>query len=123
MIYSVRYCGWGIQHDCILGLRNVLQLDYLCAQKREIPVLGLISSNQEVAPFIEKGAHAIRLWEDQLEPDLQETIQSAGCEVWVTAGKPGASAGDIDGPRANRLRAAGIDGLILNDPGVVTKQW
>lgn len=107
--------------DCILGLRNLWQLDYLRAQRREIPVLGLISSNFEVPLFIEKGARSIRLWEYELEFHLQKNIQRAGCEVWVTAGKPGASAGDIDAPRAKRLCKAGIDGLILNDPGLVAK--
>jgi hypothetical protein len=64
------------------------------------------------------------VWEEDLTSELQRVVKERDRQIWITAGlrSKGETAGQIDRHRVAALFARGIDGIMLNDPALVTRQ-
>ena len=112
-----------VEMDVVLGIRDLKHLDAFKSQGQPIRVLGLVADYDDVSAFMERGAFAIRVWEEDLTSELQRTVKEKRRQIWITAGlrSRGEKAGEIDRQRVAALFARGIDGIILNDPTLVTR--
>jgi glycerophosphoryl diester phosphodiesterase len=96
----------GIEVDVMLGIRHLAHLDFLGSQTQPVRVLGLVANYDDVPAFLERGVSVIRVWEEDLTSELQRVVKERDRQIWITAG----------------LRSKGDDGIMLNDPALVTRQ-
>jgi len=113
----------GVDADVTLGIRYLKHMDAYGSQMHPVRVLGLVANYDDVHAFLERGAFAIRVWEEDLTSELQHAVKEWGRQIWITAGlrSRGEKAGEINRQRVAALIARGIDGIILNDPTLVTR--
>lgn len=102
----------------ILGLRDAA-LVLPC--RNQLPDAGILALHGEGAPllsFRNADVTLVRLWEAQADPATVSGLRSQGCTLWVTTGGPdtGRAVGDATPESLTHLIAAGIDGILVNDP-------
>lgn len=112
----------GRQSETVVGLRSRTQVSYVAARDATLPCLGLVGDYDEIPEFFETGAIAVRAWEDDIDhPAVQRALRNKQ-PVWVTAGRrsDGEVPGFITAARLARLRQAGIEAVLLNDPTLMS---
>lgn len=112
----------GLQTEIVIGLRAREQVAYVAARDATLPCLGLVGDYDEIPAFFETGAIAVRAWEEDIDhPAVQRALRNKQ-PVWVTAGRrrDGEVPGYITAARLARLRQAGIEAVLLNDPTLMS---
>ena len=111
----------GMTKDIIYGARTVDHAEDLKKCAPEVCILGMPKKTSLIVDFIEAGVAAIRVWEEDITPEIVATIKAAGLPVWITAGLrgQGEAAGDITRDRVVRLEDLGVDAVLANDPVLV----
>jgi glycerophosphoryl diester phosphodiesterase len=101
----------------VYGVRNARHAHALDAQAARFARLAMPAKPEMLAEFPLRHLVGVRLWEDQVDEPAVAGIRERGLEVWVTAGvrSRGELPGHIDAARLERLRAAGIDAVLVND--------
>lgn len=88
----------------------------------DLAQVGLLESPDLAPQFVASGDRWVRLWERDASSARIEAIHALGAPVLVMVGGPGTGriVGDIGADDAKSLMERNIDGLMLNDPRVVT---
>ena len=107
--------------DVVFGARRHYQLHYLRSRNTQLPVIGMIQDFSEIPQFLRLGVQGIRIWEEDLTPQIVEQIHQTGHEVWVTSGlrSTGEITGIIDRARLQHLLNLKINAVLVNDPSQV----
>lgn len=112
----------GRRTETVIGLRALEQVSSVAACDATLPCLGFVGDYDEIPAFFEAGAIAVRAWEDDIDhPAVQRALQNKHL-VWVTAGRRrnGEVPGYITAARLAKLRQAGIEAVLLNDPTLMS---
>jgi glycerophosphoryl diester phosphodiesterase len=101
----------------VYGVRNARHAHALDAYGPAFARLAMPAKPEMLAEFPLRHCIGARLWEDQVNAATVASIRERGLEVWVTAGvrSRGELPGHIDAARLERLRAAGVDAVLVND--------
>ena len=104
------------------GTRSLAQLRHLMSLSADAECVAMTSEYDEIPAFLDGGARAVRVWEDDLEHPAAASATENHKPVWVTAGRrsDGEAPGFITPERLNRLRDLGIEAVLLNDPTLIT---
>ncbi len=110
------------QKRVYLGLRSPLLVALVRAREPDIRCIGLTADCNEIPGFFDRGAFAVRAWEEDLDHPAVIQVLRDGRTVWATAGlrKAGEAPGTVTRERLERMRAAGIRAVLLNDPTLIT---
>jgi len=102
----------------ILGLRDAALVRPSRTQLPDADILALHGESDPLQSFREAGVTLVRLWEAQADPVTVSGLRSQGCTVWATTGGPktGRDVGDATPESLGNLIAAGIGGILINDP-------
>lgn len=103
-----------------LGLRDPALVGPARAHLPAARILALNSGTTPVDAFLAESVDLIRLWERDADADTIAALHGQGCTVWVTTGGTGTDreVGDCSTDDLSRLIAAGVDGLLVNDPAL-----
>lgn len=101
-----------------LGIRRLSALAKVNTQWDPARILALVPEPATIEEFVQSGAGIIRLWEDWVTPELVLEVRKLEAQVWVMIGRSG-SVGNTDKKSLARILAAGVDGVLLNDPEMV----
>lgn len=101
-----------------LGIRRLSALAKVNTQWDPARILALVPEPATIEEFVQSGAGIIRLWEDWVTPELVLEVRKLEAQVWVMMGRSG-SVGNTDKKSLARILAAGVDGVLLNDPEMV----
>ena len=100
----------------LIGARTLEDLSRFKAIDPDLKFLGFIPDTDSIVRFINEGAQVIRLWPDWIRADkrLVDLIHQNDVDVWTTAG---------NSPNVELLSLieAGVDGIIVDDPGRLQK--
>ncbi|MDF1790511.1 MAG: glycerophosphodiester phosphodiesterase family protein [Thalassobaculaceae bacterium] len=104
--------------DIALGLRNADLVGAARAPLSGARILALHGGGAPLDAFLSQGVDLIRLWERDATADTISALKDRGCTVWTTTGGPETdrAVGDSHMHGLATLIAAGIDGLLVNDP-------
>jgi glycerophosphoryl diester phosphodiesterase len=106
--------------DIMYGARTVDHAESLKKRASKFSILGMPKKTSLISAFIEAGVTAIRVWEEDITPEIVSTIKAAGLPVWITAGLrgQGEAAGDITCDRIEALDHLGADAVLVNNPAL-----
>lgn len=108
----------GMTGDIVQGVRSVEDCRTLAERKSCGEILAFLPGDAEPEAFARAGAGIVRLWEETLNAEALAAVREAGCRAWATCGmrRDGEATGHCTPARVAALAAAGIDGVLLNDP-------
>ena len=114
--------GAKAQRHVFLGLRDPLLVGLVRTREPSVRCVGLAADYDDIPEFFARGAIAIRAWEEDMEHPAVTKALRYGHAVWATAGlrKTGEAPGTLTPERLERLQAAGIRAVLLNDPTLIT---
>jgi glycerophosphoryl diester phosphodiesterase len=101
----------------VYGVRNARHALALDGYGSELARLAMPAKPEMLGEFPLRRCIGVRLWEDQVNAATVANIRRRNLEVWVTAGvrSRGERPGHIDAARLERLRASGVDAVLVND--------
>lgn len=105
----------------ILGVVN--RKSYQLLRKLNIPArfLAFIPGKDDYNEWHEDDIEIIRLWENWVSTARINRIHDLGKKVWIMSGHQDGIPGETTSDRINVLQGFGIDGILLNDPGLIIK--
>lgn len=112
--------GFGVDDSVAVGVRS-LAIQHLVGRLGPgLVQLGLLEDPADNAQFVAAAGRWVRLWERDVSAASVAAIQALGAPVLVMVGGNGTgrAVGDIDRDGVAALRRHGVDGLMLNDPGL-----
>lgn len=107
----------GMTGHVVYGVRSAAHARALIADGARFDRLAMPAEPAMVDEFPDDGLVGVRLWEDQVDAAAIARIRGRRLPVWVTAGhrKEGEAPGFITAERLQRLKALGIDAVLVND--------
>jgi len=107
--------------DIMYGARTVDHAESFKKRASKISILGMPKKTSLIPDFIKAGVTAIRVWEEDITPEIVSMVKAVGVPVWITAGlrRQGEAAGDITRDRIEALDNLGVDAVLVNDPALV----
>ena len=104
------------RHLVIAGCHSLEAVRFL-AERGGVVILGFIQQSDAGPDFVAAGASIIRLWECDVVAERVAPLKNLGVAIWVTAGEgtTGRLVGDASPEGLLALRAAGVDGVLVND--------
>ena len=106
-----------MEFDVVLGVHSVDSLTTirkLCPSLRTVSLARSLWITQDM---VDERVDYVRLWEEWATPEHVQRFHLMGVPVWVmVGGRSPSSAGATTVEALRALKAAGVDGVILNDP-------
>lgn len=112
--------GFGADDTVAIGVRSLATQQLVGQHAPGMVQLGLLEDPDDNAAFVGAGGRWVRLWERDVFAARVEAIQALGAPVLAMVGGNGTgrAVADIDRGGVAALRALGVDGLMLNEPGL-----
>lgn len=107
----------GMTSQVVYGVRSAAHARALIDDGANFDRLAMPVEPAMIDDFPDAGLVGVRLWEDQVDEAAMARIHRRGFPVWVTAGrrKQGEAPGFITAERLRRLKALGVDAVLVND--------
>jgi glycerophosphoryl diester phosphodiesterase len=103
--------------DVVLGSRTIDALRTIKALCPSIRTLSFARSLWATQDMVDARVEIVRLWRDWVTPAHVQRFHDMGLPVWVmTGGRNPIDVGEASKEGLVTLRAAAVDGVILNDP-------
>ena len=106
-----------MEFDVVLGTRS---LESLRAMKSLCPLIRTVSlahSLWATKDMVDERVEFVRLWHEWITPEHVQRFHDMGLPVWaMTGGRHSPDVGETTMEELRELRAAAVDGVILNDP-------
>ena len=106
-----------MEFDVVLGTRS---LESLRAMKSLCPLIRTVSLARSLwatQDMVDERVEFVRLWHEWVTPEHVQRFHDMGLPVWVmTGGRHSPDVGETTMEELRELRAAAVDGVILNDP-------
>lgn len=112
--------GFGLDETVAVGVRSLAVQHLVGRLAPGMVQLGLLEDPDDNAAFVAAGGRWVRLWERDVSAARVAAIQALGAPVLAMVGGNGTgrAVGDIDRDGVAALRAVGVDGVMLNEPGL-----
>jgi len=106
-----------MEFDVVLGTRS---LESLRAMKSLCPLIRTVSLARSLwatQDMVDERVEFVRLWHEWITPEHVQRFHDMGLPVWVMTGRRHSpDVGETTMEELRELRAAAVDGVILNDP-------
>lgn len=106
----------------VVGFRSISQVRYALERHPSTQCLGFVPDCDDIPQFLDAGAAVLRAWEEDINhPAVLQALRD-GRRVWVTAGRRrmGEVPGFVTPERLQHLEGMCFEGVLLNDPSLVT---
>ena len=112
------------ENSVIFGLRRAKDVARIRSELPGTTTLAFVGDRSEAGSFAAAGADIVRLWSDWVDKDpaLVRRTQAAGPQVWVMVGRRAPHKRRDWRALHDRMVAAGTQGLITDQPGLVARQ-